>query len=71
MRAKMESEFFTDFTDSYHKTPYRDLKNLLLICSCISETISSNSLRDKDWSQFSTLTKNSNLVEFSDFFSIF
>lgn len=44
----MESEFFTDFTDSDHKTPYRDLKNLLLMGSSISETISSNSLRDKD-----------------------
>ena len=44
----MESEFFTDFTDSDHKTPYRDLKNLLLMGHSVSETISSNSPRDKD-----------------------
>ena len=44
----MESEFFTDFTDSDYKTPYRDLKNLLLMGPSVSETISSNSLRDKD-----------------------
>nr|DAT17447.1 MAG TPA: hypothetical protein [Caudoviricetes sp.] len=44
----MESEFFTDFTYSDHKVPYRDLKNLLLMRSSISETLSHNSLRNKD-----------------------
>ena len=71
MWTKMESEFFTDFTYSDHKVPYRDLKNLLLMRSSISETLSPNSLRNKDWPQFSTFTKNGNLVELSDLLCIF